>query len=113
MKGILIDAKNRTTTMVNNAGDLSATYEAINADMVEIGWFDTKTGDTLWISENGRIDGTDFGFSLFGRVFYGNGIIFGSTIAGDNTNVKLTLEQVTPEFLQLEANPEIEIEIIF
>ena len=113
MKAIFIDAKNRTTTLINNAGDLSAMYFTLEVNAVEIGYFNEKTGDTLWIDENGRINGTTHGFRLFGREFYGHGLIFGSDYAGENTSPRMKLEDVQPEFLELEANPEIEIQILF
>lgn len=113
MKAIFIDAKNRTTSIINNAGDLSAMYLALEVDAVEIGYYNQKTGDTLWIDENGRINGTTYGFKLFDREFYGHGVIYGSDLAGENTTPKMKLEDVKPEFLELEANPQIEIQILF
>ena len=107
MKAIMIDAKNRTVDFVNNLGDLSAMYDAIGCEMVQIGEYNPDNGDTLWVDEEGLLKNYQYGFVYNGRQYVGNGIIYGSNIGGDNCSVRGTLEDVIPEllFFRLEAEP--------
>lgn len=112
MKAILIDAKNKVVSMINTTGDLGATYTALNVDMIQVGYYDDNNGDTLYVDEEGMLNGTDFGFKLFGRTFYGNGILYGSTIEGDNASVKTDINSINPTYVELSANPKIPFTII-
>jgi hypothetical protein len=106
MKAILINAQERTVDYVNNTGDLSAMYDAIGCEMVEIGDYNPKTGDTLWVDEEGLLKNPSYGFVYNGKKFVGNGILYGSNIGGDNVSVKCTLEDVIPELLFFRLEPE-------
>jgi hypothetical protein len=77
MQAIFIDAKNQQVTYVNNKGQLEDLYLTLGVDMVEIGWY-FSNGDTLWVDEEGLLNGTDFGFRINDRDFVGNGIIYGT-----------------------------------
>lgn len=105
MKAILINAENQTVSYVNNAGDLSAMYAAINCDMVEIGHYDDNTGDTVWVDEEGLLKSPTVGFQIYGKEFVGSGIIYGSSYDGENKDVTTTLEDVQPVFFRLVGQP--------
>jgi hypothetical protein len=77
MKGIFIDAKNRQVTYVNTKAQLEDLYLILGVNMVEIGKY-WENGDTLWVDEEGLINGTDFGFQVQGLEFLGNGLILGT-----------------------------------
>jgi hypothetical protein len=112
MKAILIDAKNKEVSMINTTGDLGATYTALNVDMIQVGYYDDNNGDTLYVDEEGMLNGTDYGFKLFGRTFYGSGILYGSTIEGENCSVKTDIKKIKPTFVELKPNPPVPFTII-
>ena len=91
MKGIFIDAKNRQVTYVNTKAQLEDLYLILGVNMVEIGKY-WENGDTLWVDEEGLINGTDYGFQLEGREFMGNGLIYGTNVE----NPELCDSAVTP-----------------
>jgi hypothetical protein len=77
MKAIFINAKEQTVSIVENKGQLEDLYNTLGVNMVEIGRF-YENGDTLWVDEEGLINGTDFGFQLDGIDYMGNGLIYGT-----------------------------------
>jgi hypothetical protein len=91
MKAIFIDAKNRQVSIIENKGQLEDTYLILKVNMVEIGRY-WENGDTLWVDEEGLINGTDYGFQLEGREFLGNGLIYGTNVE----NPELCDSAVTP-----------------
>ncbi len=91
MKAIFIDAKNRKVSIVENKGQLEDKYLILNVNMVEIGRF-FPNGDTLWVDEEGLINGTDYGFQLDGIEYMGNGLIYGT----NRENPELEASAVTP-----------------
>lgn len=105
MKAIFINAKERTVDYINNTGDLSAMYDTIGCEMVQIANFNANTGDTLWVDEEGLYKNYQYGFVYNGQQLVGNGVIYGSNVGGDNCNVRATLEDVIPEllFFRMEA----------
>lgn len=105
MKAILIDARNKEVSLINTTGDLGATYTALNVDMIQVGYYDDNNGDTLYVDEEGMLNGTDYGFKLFGQTFYGSGILYGSTIDGENCSVKTDIKNIKPTFVELQPNP--------
>jgi hypothetical protein len=105
MKGILIDAKNKQVIPVKIAGDLASMYLTLGVSMVEIGWTDQRTGETLWVDEEGKINGTDYGFIIAGGLrIVGNGLILGSDMYGENADTKVAIENLDVTFI--EVNPE-------
>jgi hypothetical protein len=98
MRAILIDAVNCTVKEIQNKGDLDSIYKAINVEMIEVGNYDPETGDTLYVDEEGRINGTAIGFELFGKKFAGSGIIFGTQPDGENGPAAIDLKDVNPRF---------------
>ena len=91
MKAIFIDAKNRKVSIHENKGQLEDKYLILKVNMVEIGCY-WENGDTLWVDEEGLINGTDYGFQLEGREFFGNGLIYGT----NRDNPELCDSAVTP-----------------
>lgn len=85
MKGIFIDAKNREVFIVNTKGQLEDLYLILGVNMVEIGKY-WENGDTLWVDEEGLINGTDFGFQLDGIDYLGNGLILGQNLENPELN---------------------------
>jgi hypothetical protein len=77
MKAIFINAKEQTVSIIDSKGQLEDLYLTLGVNMVEIGMY-YENGDTLWVDEEGLINGTDFGFQLDGREYVGNGLIFGT-----------------------------------
>jgi hypothetical protein len=85
MKGIFIDAKNRQVAYVNTKAQLEDLYLILGVNMVEIGKY-WENGDTLWVDEEGLINGTDFGFQVQGLEFLGNGLILGTNRENPEAN---------------------------
>jgi hypothetical protein len=91
MKAIFIDAKNRKVSINENKGQLEDKYLILNVNMVEIGRY-WDNGDTLWVDEEGLINGTEYGFQLDGIEYMGNGLIYGT----NRENPELDASAVTP-----------------
>jgi hypothetical protein len=91
MKAIFIDAKNRQVSIIENKGQLEDKYLILDVNMVEIGRY-YPNGDTLWVDEEGLINGTDYGFQLDGVEYMGNGLIYGT----NRENPELDASAVTP-----------------
>lgn len=104
MRAILIDAKNRVVQEIENKGDLDSIYRAINVEMIEVGNYNPETGDTMYVDEEGLINGTTYGFELFGRQYAGSGIIFGTNPeTGDNASAVMKLEDIDPKFFVFQS----------
>lgn len=108
MQAIFIDAKNQQVSYVNNKGQLEDLYLTLGVDMVEIGKY-WENGDTLWVDEEGLINGTDFGFQIDGIDFMGNGIIYGTNLENPekNDSAVTKMENIKLKFFKLV--PECEI----
>jgi hypothetical protein len=102
MRAILIDAVNHTVTEIQHKGDLDGIYRSLNVEMIEVGHYDQETGDTMYVDEEGLINGTELGFTLFNREYMGSGIIFGSTPEGENASAVTDLKTIKPIFFKLE-----------
>ena len=97
MKAIFIDAKNQQVSIIETKAQLEDKYLILNVNMVEIGKY-YENGDTLWVDEEGLINGTDFGFQLDGIDYMGNGLILGT----NRENPELDASPVThPSSLKL------------
>ena len=46
-------------------------------------------GETLYVDDEGLINGTQFGFSINGRLFAGNGLILGTTESGRSRSTRI------------------------
>jgi hypothetical protein len=91
MKAIFIDAKNRKVSINENKGQLEDKYLILDVNMVQIGRY-WDNGDTLWVDEEGLINGTEYGFQLDGIEYMGNGLIYGT----NRENPELDASAVTP-----------------
>jgi len=78
-------------SIIDTKAQLEDKYLLLNVNMVEIGKY-YENGDTLWVDEEGLINGTDFGFQLDGVDFMGNGLILGT----NRENPELDASAVTP-----------------
>jgi hypothetical protein len=99
MKAIFINAKEQTVSIVENKGQLEDLYNTLGVNMVEIGRY-YENGDTLWVDEEGLINGTDFGFTLDGIDYMGNGLIYGTNRMNPelNDSAVTDMKKITPEF---------------
>jgi hypothetical protein len=85
MVAIFIDAKNRQVSPVTTKGQLEDFYRIMNVEMVEIAEY-WENGDTLWVDEEGLINGTNFGFEINGNQYLGNGMIYGTNRENPENN---------------------------
>ncbi len=85
MVAIFIDARNRQVTPVTTKGQLEDFYRIMNVEMVQIAEY-WDNGDTLWVDEEGLINGTDFGFEINGNRYLGNGMIYGTNRENPENN---------------------------
>lgn len=91
MKAIFIDAENQQVSVITTKGLLEDKYLIMKVNMVEIGRY-WDNGDTLWVDEEGLINGTKYGFQLDNKYFMGNALILGT----NRENPELCDSAVTP-----------------
>lgn len=77
MRAIFIDARNQQVSYNDNKGQLEDFYRVMGVEVVEIAEY-WNNGDTLWVDEEGLLNGTDFGFEINGHQYLGNGLIYGT-----------------------------------
>jgi hypothetical protein len=92
-KAILIDAKTNSVTLVE-VGEYTDIYKHCGYETftcVGLG-----NGETLYVDDEGLINGTDFGFTIEGYdgPLMGNGLILGSTASGDSKDTALSVHEV-------------------
>jgi hypothetical protein len=92
-KAILIDAKTNSVTLVE-VGEYTDIYKHCGYETftcVGLG-----NGETLYVDDEGLINGTDFGFYIEGYegLLMGNGLILGSTASGDSKSTALSVHEV-------------------
>jgi hypothetical protein len=89
---ILIDSEKRIIDEVQYT-DYKSIQKHIGCDLFCVG--DTlENHDTLYIDDEGLINGTKHGFYWNGRLFAGNGLLCGSTSEGKNQNVQTRIGQI-------------------
>lgn len=95
MKGILIDAYNEKVVKVEFDGTLEDMYRLIKCDMVER-VTNEETDDDIWLDEEGLLKDIEnqkfFTIAGWDAPIAGNGLILGSTVHGDSSDAKMTLE---------------------
>ena len=106
MRAVLIDAKNKQVLPVKISGDLSSIYLAMDVETIQIGFCDHKTGETMYVDEEGRINGTTYGFIFGGAKFVGNGLILGTDVYGENQNSKVDADALAQEVQFIDIDPE-------
>lgn len=92
-KAILIDAKTNSVTLVE-VGEYTDIYKHCGYETftcVGLG-----NGETLYVDDEGLINGTNFGFKIEGydNPLMGNGLILGSTSDGDSKDTALSVHEV-------------------
>jgi hypothetical protein len=92
-KAILINAKANTVSIVE-VGEYTDIYKHCGYETftcVGLG-----NGETLYVDDEGLINGTDYGFTIEGYSdpLMGNGLILGSTASGDSKSTALSVEDV-------------------
>lgn len=92
-KAILINARENSVSVVE-VGDYTDIYKHCGMDTftcVGLGG-----GETLYVDDEGLINGTDYGFTLQGydNPLFGNGLILGTTADGDSKDTALTLDGI-------------------
>lgn len=94
-KAILINAKDKTITevVIENYKDI---YKFCGYELFTCVRMDAK-GNTLYVDDEGLLNGTNFGFIIKGynQPLMGNAIILGTNLRnGDSDDTSLTTEQV-------------------
>ena len=94
-KAILLDAKNNTVSFVSitNYKDISkfGRYDLFTTVQIN------DKGETLFVDDEGLLNGTDFGFEIEGypEPIMGNAVILGTNFnTGDSVDTDLTLDDV-------------------
>lgn len=92
-KAILINAKQGTISQVE-VGEYTDIYKHCGFDLfttVSLG-----NGETLYVDDEGLMNGTEYGFSIDGyaQPLMGNGLILGSTGDGDSKDTAFTAEVI-------------------
>ena len=89
LKGVLIDSVLRKVVEVTVPKGLEAIYKAIKCRnfACPMTW---KGGDTLYVDDEGAINGTRVGFRLGDIDYFGSGLILGSDSEGESADVLRT-----------------------
>lgn len=92
-KAILINAKANTISLVE-VGEYTDIYKHCGYETftcVGLG-----KGETLYVDDEGLINGTDYGFTIEGYSdpLMGNGLILGTTASGDSKSTAFSVEEV-------------------
>lgn len=95
-KAILINAKDKTITEVE-INDYKDIYKFCGYNLFTCVRMDAK-GNTLYVDDEGLINGTDFGFIIKGQPLMGNAIVLGTNrYNGESEDTSLTTEQLFKE----------------
>lgn len=94
-KAILIDAENRTVkeVIITNYRDISTFGRFQHFDAVQI----DRRGNTVYVDDEGRINGTEYGFMIAGHSepLMGNGVILGTNLrTGESKDTDYSVEKV-------------------
>lgn len=93
-KAILINAKANTVSIVE-VGEYTDIYKHCGFETFTcVGLPQEK--ETLYVDDEGLINGTDYGFSIKGYQdpLFGNGLILGTRSNGDSRDTDITLEEI-------------------
>ena len=91
VNGILIDAKNKTIKMVEFS-NLEDIYKLLGVTIVEV--IRVCNYDTMYIDEEGAINGTKFGFNFGSTPIFGNALICHTDEDGEDMDPISTLEEI-------------------
>lgn len=93
-KAYLIDSTNRVITPIE-VGDYRDLQKKIGCDLFCVG-ATLPNEDTLYVDDEGLINGTETSFLFQGRLLMGNGVLLGTNPdSGDSENVKTSLESLS------------------
>lgn len=93
--GFLIDAINCTVTPVK-VGDYKDIQKIVGCDLFCVGAYIGENGDTLYVDDEGLINGTEHCFFFDGKLLMGNGLVLGSNEnTGNSRDVRLSLDELT------------------
>lgn len=94
MKGILIDAENKTITEVELGKKLEDMYRVLRVARVDTATFDDK--NDVWVDDDGLNKGLEFFFYYEdgSQPFAGNGLVLGVGKRGSTIDTTLTVDQV-------------------
>lgn len=101
MRAILIDAYNAKIQEIDIDGSLESWYEQIKCSMVELAVYlpmkHSGVPDALMVDEEGALAPLVYSspqFTFDGKLIYGNGLIVGCTLDGDNDDAQSKLEDI-------------------
>lgn len=92
----LIDAKHGFIREVD-VTDFRSIQAALGVDCFDCVRVDAN-GETLYVDDEGLINGTKFGFTINGRPFAGNGLILGTTESGRSRSTKIRPADLVADF---------------
>ena len=92
--GFLIDSFNRTITQVK-VGDFRHIQSLIDCELFCVGAYLGDNGDTLYVDDEGLINGTEYSFVFDGKLLMGNGLVLGSDEnTGNSRDARLSLSEL-------------------
>lgn len=92
MKAILIDAYIRTVSEVEYEGSLNSIYALLKCEIIEA--VRISESDSIYVDEEGMINGTEVGFLFAGRPLFGSGLVIGVDEEGNDTPPVITIDEV-------------------
>jgi len=92
--GFLIDAKTQSITPVL-VGDFRHIQKLIGCDLFCIGAYVNDDGDTLFVDDEGLLNGTEHCFLFDGRLLMGNGLVVGcNENTGNSRDARIELTEL-------------------
>lgn len=92
-KAFLIDSTARTITPIE-VGDFRDLQKKIGCDLFCVG-STLPNGDTLFVDDEGLLNGTKHGFLWGGQLLMGNGVLLGSDDEGESVDVKTHINTIS------------------
>ena len=95
MRAIFIDAHAETVEEIDFTGDFRAIQQKLGVDLFTCVTLNDQD-DTLYIDDEGLINGTKVAFMLAGhsQPYFGNGLILGTDPDGESTDAKLDAKEL-------------------
>ena len=90
MKAILIDAKNKKISTVDYNGKLEDIYKLLNCKTIDRFYINDEC---CYIDDEGLYNSKDIEFYFNNQIFYGNGLIVGTGMEGDDIDTVLSLDE--------------------
>ena len=99
MRAIFINAAARTITEIDHSGNLAEMYATLGVELVEK--IEVAPDADMWVDEEGAINGTDYGFQLSGRPYFGSALLLGFNDQGDCVALPA---RITPDLIALHVS---------